>query len=457
MASMPNKRRKTLEGVCQIASPLLDLDDEPLALHSQQGLLNLIATNSFRKHRLDDAEVEPMDRHGLGPTTVPSPSTPPIPLYQVGNDQTDTSTNPALTSIVRTTNADMCTANERANDMSPLLDALSNAPTTDSNNFSLVSRLEWSLPLPIITSMLRSAHSLTTISLHSIVFEGGMADFDDFCECFKHHPSLEEIHLVDCCLADQTVPIDSLLRVLALMPNLQTVEVHALDLERETSICLMSPTSLGYLCRSPTITSLSLEDLDLNDDHVRELANALRQNDTMTKLTLWDCNITDIGGQHLANVMRENTTLKKIDLSFNALTNRTYYAIASGIAHNHTLKILALFGNRFLHNRTDRLSGGGREAERATSGSKDGYEVLVSALRDQNHVLEELILDTEEDPRIDLYLAINKNQHLLHDHNATQERLVECLIGYNSLEGKHMSFVFHLLQSKPQLCNLHAY
>lgn len=444
MATVSNKRRKTLEGFYPVVSTLLELDDDPSALRCYHGLQDLITPNSFRKHRRDDATVEPLF------PPLPSLSTPLIPWYQVGNGPADSPTDPDFTSTDRTTNAEM---------WSPLLDAPSSAPTTDSNSFRLVSRLEFSLPLPIITSMLRRAHSLTTMSLHSIVFEGDMADFDDFCESLKHHPSLKEIHLVDCCLADQTIPIDSLLRVLAWMPTLETVEIHALDLERETSIGLISPASLGYLCRSPTITTLSLEDLDLNDDHVRELADALRQNETMTKLTLWDCNITDIGGQHLANVMRENTTLEKIDLSFNALTNRTYYAIASGIADNHTLKILALFGNRFLHNSSNRLASAGREAQRSTtaSGSKDGYEALVGVLRDHNHVLEELILDTEEDPRIDLYLAINKNQHLLHDENAKQERLVECLTGYNDLEGKHLSFVFHLLRSKPQLCNWYGH
>lgn len=349
---------------------------------------------------------------------------------------------------------------DRTRERQSCLDALNGAPTTELCQLTLSSRLEWSLPLPVLTRVLRRSHLLSSMRLHSISFEGTKEDFDDFCDSFRNLPSLKEVHLVDCCLIDQSIPLDPLLRTLAVIPTMESVEIYAMDLARESSVSLMSPESLGALCRSPTITTLSLQDLELNDEHVQEIASALKDNEAMKSLTLWDCNVSDQGGEALASMLEVNTPLEKMDLSFNDLSNAAYTAIATALHTNETLWSLSLHGNcsQLTRKQPGNRNNGRRETlpQRCTTSSR-GHAALLQALKEgHNQVLKELILDTQEDPHIALHLAINRNRLLLQDDGVQRIHLADCLSRYNGSEGRerNLSFVYYLLQNKPELCNV---
>lgn len=312
------------------------------------------------------------------------------------------------------------------------------APLHELGRLSLISRLDWSLPLSAITQVIRKARLLTSLSFYSLGLQGDKHDFEDFSEALRQHPALKEIHLVDCSLLDQTIPVDSMVRALGAIPTLETVEIHALDLERDSEVELMSPSSLAALCQSKSILSLRLEDIDLNNDHVEGMSAALETNDTMKTLTLWDCNVSDTAGQRLAKILEVNTTLQKMDLSLNNLRSASFKGFAKALETNRTLWSLSLHGNAHL------------VAQDEDRGPGSGYDAIVEVLKEQNHVMEEIILEAEEDPRVSLYLAINRNRHLWQADNVMRAQLVNCL----SSNADHLSFQYCLLRANPDLCCL---
>ena len=310
------------------------------------------------------------------------------------------------------------------------------APVHELGQLTVVSRLGWSLPLRAITKVIKKAHLLTSLGFYSLGFSGSKRDFGNFCRALRNHPSLKELHLVDCHLMDQTIPIDELLSALAVIPTLETVEIYALDLDRETTIALISPSSLGDLCRSRSITTLDLQDLDLKDDHIQQVTAALETNQTLKTLTMWDCNVSDTSGQLLADMLQTNTCLEKVDLSFNDLRDASFQAMSQALRVNTTLRSLSLCGNTHI--------------VKETRGAGSGYDAVVEVLRDGNHSIEEMILETPADPRVSLSLAINRNRHVLEDDTENKGKLVDCL----SENGDHHSFLYFMLQANPELCDV---
>ena len=327
---------------------------------------------------------------------------------------------------------------------------LDGTPSRILKRLTLVSRLERSLPLSTLTKILRHARGMTSLGLYSSAFQCNEETFAQFCSCLTSHSSLKEFHLVDCNLVDQSIPIDSMLKALARIPTLEAVEIYAMDLVRFSPASLMSPASLASLCQSNSITSLSLEDLELTDGHMEALTTALQQNKTLTHLTLWDCNVTEQGGQLLANVIRANEQLKKMELSFNNLNENVYAAVAAALGSNTTLSSLSLHGKSSLHHRQGSL-----EVE-CTNATGSGYEKLLGVLKDGgNETLEELKLGAEEeDPRLTLYLTLNQNRHLFRGDVVTRQQLVQSLAKYSEQERGNLSFVFSLLKAYPVLCEL---
>jgi hypothetical protein len=478
-ANQPNKRRRMSLGTCPISSypasqiPWPDEDeidtdqmgelDKPI-LDSTPSLCPfacddygaMMDTNTRQSQDEWDAAFAPLPEPSLiDAISVESFDTSFDASYQIDDgescDLTPRTNDDTETEQVQ--NYDIC-MDDRTEERNRMMEVLSKAPTQQLRRLSLVSRLEWSLPLTAVARILKRSHLLTSMSLSSVAFEGTKQDFDYFCDCLRFHPSLKEVHMVDCCLVDQSILIDPLLRALAVISTLETVEIYAMDLERDSSVNLMSPSALGALCRSHSITTLSLDDLDLSENHVRELANALKSNDAMTSLTLWDCNLSDKSGVMLAEMLQVNTHLEKMDVSFNELSNGAYTAIADALRVNETLWSLSLHGNCSQLRR--KQPGNSRRVsipQRCTTKSH-GYAALVQTLKCHNQVLEELVLDTEEDPRIVLYLTINRNRYLLQDDQVQRRQLVDCLSEYNDPEGRNLSFVYYLLQTNPELCDI---
>lgn len=146
---------------------------------------------------------------------------------------------------------------------------------------------------------------------------------------------------------------------------------------------MMSPESVGALCRSPALTNLGMEDLNLQKEHIEEIAKALSRKETKVKeIKLWGCNIDDESAIALAKMLKVNKTLLKLDVSHNHIGEDGCKAIAVALRGNETLRCLNLMGNECAET-YDMVSEGGC------------YEALLELL-EKNKTLTDLILEPFE-------------------------------------------------------------
>lgn len=146
---------------------------------------------------------------------------------------------------------------------------------------------------------------------------------------------------------------------------------------------LMSPESMGALCRGKNLSNLGMEDIRLTEKHIEFLAEAFSAEDHKIKeLKLYGCNIDDKGALALAKMLKVNKTLEKLDLSYNRIDDEGCIAIAAALRGNQKLATLNLVGNECADNYDAASSGG-------------CYEALLDLL-DKNKTLKDLILEAAD-------------------------------------------------------------
>ena len=146
---------------------------------------------------------------------------------------------------------------------------------------------------------------------------------------------------------------------------------------------LMSPDSIGALCRTPALTNMGLEDLNLGDDHIESMMKSLSmKGNCLKELKIWGCNITDRGAKAIAAMLQVNNTLERLDLANNHINDAGCIAIAKALHMNTKLQALNLMGNECANN-YDAVSEGGC------------YEALME-LMEKNKTLTDLMLEPYE-------------------------------------------------------------
>jgi Leucine Rich repeat len=147
---------------------------------------------------------------------------------------------------------------------------------------------------------------------------------------------------------------------------------------------LMSPESIGALCKAPALSNIGLEDLWLAHEHIALIAKALSQESCKVKeLKMRGCNVDDRSSLALADMLKVNTSLEKLDLSYNRVGDEGCIAIASALHGNKTLRCLNIMGNDC--------------AEDYDKESKGGcYEALMGLLK-KNDTLKDLVMEPFEE------------------------------------------------------------
>lgn len=314
-------------------------------------------------------------------------------------------------------------------------------PFQKSGHLTITSRLDRSLPVTLITSMLLLAnpHCLKELTISQVALSGNDREFQDFALSIRYLCNLEELHLVDCCLLNDNGarPLDTIIYGISsckeALPKLHHIELYAVDIDREPVGSFLSPAALAYLVQNkPSLIKLSLEDLTFEDEHVIELAQALTTNTTLKYLKLWGCAVLDGGASALARMLETNASIEQVDLSYNEIGNVGCVALASSLHVNKTLKTLKLVRNKSI-----------------LLGSK-GYEALLEMMK-WNHNIEELVLQPSQEVNSDLkfYLFVNRHRYLLENENISKGQLVDMLHTHRS----DATFLFHFLKAKPALCN----
>ncbi|CAF1315247.1 unnamed protein product [Adineta steineri] len=99
------------------------------------------------------------------------------------------------------------------------------------------------------------------------------------------------------------------------------------------------------LRHNTTLTTISLECNDIEDDAAQYLADALQHNTTLTTLKLGSNGIGEVTAQHLADALRHNTTLTTLSLYNERIGNVGAQHLADALRHNTSLTTLNVGGN----------------------------------------------------------------------------------------------------------------
>ena len=98
----------------------------------------------------------------------------------------------------------------------------------------------------------------------------------------------------------------------------------------------------------PTMRSINLDNRNLSDQEVKNLASALESNSTVTTLSLRNCNITDEGTVGLTEMLIKNKTLIELLLDNNRIGTDGAASLSTAIMINEKLMVLTLSGNATL-------------------------------------------------------------------------------------------------------------
>ena len=129
----------------------------------------------------------------------------------------------------------------------------------------------------------------------------------------------------------------------ALLEN-DTLESISLN---ENPIGIRGIESMATLLSSGecSLKILYLNKINLGDEGIRILANALTENDTLKCLEIANNNISHVGAQCLEHALEDNNTLQKVTLAHNDIGNEGAGCISSSLINNRSLNVLDLSHN----------------------------------------------------------------------------------------------------------------
>lgn len=93
------------------------------------------------------------------------------------------------------------------------------------------------------------------------------------------------------------------------------------------------------------VTKLALQQVNLSNDQMAQLADALAMNFRVRCLALRDCNIADVGAISLAQALKPNKVLQSLSLEGNQIGDAGACALMEAIANNESMTSLSLGRN----------------------------------------------------------------------------------------------------------------
>lgn len=309
-------------------------------------------------------------------------------------------------------------------------------PLRRAEHLTIQSSLDNALPVDFVSHAIQSAspQHVQSLTLSQIALDGSENDFRKLTAAIQSLKRLESLHLIDCYFPHNArPPLDGLLYGLAtkgVLPSLRHVELNAVDIDAESAASFLDDAVLAYLVLyKPSLTRLSLEDMNLSKAHITHLAKALSFNKNLQHLKLWGCAVEDPGAVALASMLVTNTTLRWLDISYNDLTDVGYNALANALHVNKTLK--------------------GLELVKCGDISHKGYKAILEVFQ-WNHNIEQLHLQPSpsEDSNLAFHLFVNQHRYLVENENISKRHLVDLLASRQ----QDPTFLFLFLKAMPSLC-----
>lgn len=206
------------------------------------------------------------------------------------------------------------------------------------------------LPVSSLLSVLREATQLESIQLSRIQLQGCALDFEAFANSLRAHTSLRNFSLQDCKLvfndassSTQSFALDTILKALAILPTLESVQVTTKDL----CMGILTPEAVELLCSSSSLQKLILKGFAWNAKHVVAMGPGVATSKTLKHLVLPTYNgiaspkVLDC----LAFMLQDNTCLEHFEMPTLQEGAIPWIPVATKIVQTNTqLQVLKLGG-----------------------------------------------------------------------------------------------------------------
>jgi hypothetical protein len=294
------------------------------------------------------------------------------------------------------------------------------------------------LPFSLLACILEEAQLLEIITLYFVELGGNKSECDRFQESIRYHPSLREFRLESCRLSEEGISANSMrefMETLASMPNIEKVDLIATEMGYLGDA---SKESVKALCKTNTLSALSLINFSLSSEHIAAIRHGLEAPPYAPKSKLTELSIS-CDPKEASNIYSlldsNNNSLERLRLRLKTLDDdESIEKLGDSLVKNKSIKRFHLLGE--LKNRLSRKS-----------------QQTFASMLEQNSVLEHLdvgISDEDLRSKIKFYLKLNQTglRELMHSPEATRPQLVGALIEVKN----DLDCLVHFLGSRPCLC-----
>jgi Ran GTPase-activating protein (RanGAP) involved in mRNA processing and transport len=123
----------------------------------------------------------------------------------------------------------------------------------------------------------------------------------------------------------------------------KSLRIHGQE-EKKIRFGLKGAEALSAALLTSQVTTLTLQSVDLGDDGVAALANAVSSKDSLLRsLFLWDTNFGSSGARHLGHALKSSSRLETLRLSGDHIGDDGAGALAGALANNRVLQHLLLW------------------------------------------------------------------------------------------------------------------
>lgn len=288
------------------------------------------------------------------------------------------------------------------------------------------------IPVQLLTDLFTWATRLEVFSMYFLELGGNGKHLEPFEKAIREHISLKEFRMENCRFADEMLndyTLDKFVKALATIPKLEKVDLSATEMGY---LWWITPKTLESLGKVPRMTSLSLVNFPIANDHISALHRAINANKKFREISL-ACDSKYVS--KLPALIAKSSYLSHVKVRLESLDDDDFIAkLARGIGMNPWLSRFELRG------------------EASNRMSVEGEAAFVAAL-EKNPAIEHLDMffaDKKMKQKAKLFLKLNqtKKRNLMRSSTATKQELVNALIYVK----EDLDCLFHFLGTKPTLC-----
>jgi hypothetical protein len=286
-------------------------------------------------------------------------------------------------------------------------------------------------PVRLLMELFERARKLEVLALYFIELSGKNKHFRAFEQALRRHPSIREFRLENCRISDEqlnTYSFYPFVEALRTLPKIEKVDLFATELGFLGTMNCETIAALAAI----KLTSLSLINFPLGNDHINALSNAIAENEILTDLSI-SCDPKYCSA--LAPMISTNKTLTSVKVRLEAMDNDGFLqSVAMGLKDNTSITRFEL------------------QAVDQDYMSEDSQRAFADML-EENITVEHMDIGgwTSEDAKMKARFFLKLNQTgkrgLMQNLGASKDELVDALAD----AGDDLSCLNHFLATKPSL------